>query len=55
MNADYRERELQNARKELEAARENLAGLKVWNGRKRNAAEQVEFWGNKVAFLVCAK
>jgi hypothetical protein len=47
----YRQAELAKARKELEAAQTKLAGCKTWNETKRDAAEEVEFWGDKVAFL----
>jgi Skp family chaperone for outer membrane proteins len=51
MTEQYRQTELAKARKELEAAQAKLSGLKTWNDDKRDAAEEVEFWGNKVAFL----
>lgn len=52
----YRATELKNAREELESARSTMCFLCNGNSNasrsKRIAAsEQVEFWGNKVAFL----
>lgn len=51
MTETYRTTELDNARKELATARQRMDAQTEWNARKREAAEQVEFWGNKVAFL----
>jgi hypothetical protein len=51
MTEKYRTEKLDEARRELAAAQDRLAACKVWGERKRDAAEQVEFWGNKVAFL----
>ncbi len=57
MTEAYRTAELTNARKELETARSEMNRLKAkgWNSKARDAAEQVEVWGNKVAFLTCVK
>lgn len=54
MDATYRQAELENARKELSAARSEWQTA-TKPGKRREAAERVEFWGNKVSFLACAK
>lgn len=51
MTETCRQAELSNARKELDASRVKMDSIKTWGSKKRDAAEQVEFWGNKVAFL----
>lgn len=33
------------------AARERYDACPTWNKTKRDAADDLEFWGNKVAFL----
>lgn len=55
MNADYRNTELTNARKQLDAAQKRFKGMVRWTEAKRELAEQIEFWGNKVAFLSHAR
>lgn len=47
--------ELENARKELAAARAEYNSHATWNKAKKVASEQVEFWSNKVSFLSCLK
>jgi hypothetical protein len=51
MTETYRTEKLAEARRELESAKSRLDACKAWNERKRDAAEVVEFCGNKVAFL----
>lgn len=60
MDATYRAAELENARAELAKWRAVYQGLsfdktRAEKKRKHDAAEQIEFWGNKVAFLTHAK
>jgi hypothetical protein len=52
MTQEYRDEQLANARKKLEAARVRVAAART-NKARREAYEDVEFWGNKVAFFGC--
>ena len=51
MNARYLESELESARTESANARDTFHAIKGWNRKKEMAAEMVEFWSNRVAFL----
>lgn len=46
----YRAEKLEEARRELSTAREALATAATTRAR-RDAAEDVEFWGNRAAYL----
>lgn len=53
MTETYRQTELTNARGEMDKARAayEKAKSRGWSAKARDAAETLEFWGNKVAFL----
>ncbi len=51
MSETYRTTELANAKNEQAKARTAYESQPKFNKAKREAAEQLEFWGNKVAFL----
>jgi hypothetical protein len=53
MTPEYRATTLENARHEYQAARERWNTAKTRKA-KRDADEDLEFWGNKVAFLIHA-
>jgi len=57
MTTTTREAELTNARAELAKAwaAYNAAKKRGWTAKTRDAAESVEFWGNKVSFLAFVK
>lgn len=55
MNTEYRAAELEKARAEYAKARHACDSQPAFNGKKRAAAEQLEFWGNRVSFLSCLK
>lgn len=50
MTAEYAMQEATNATRELLAARERLAAAKTKKAQ-RAAYSDIEFWGNKIAFL----
>lgn len=50
MNQTYRQTELENANKELAAARIRMSTAKT-NKARREAAEDIEFWSSKTAFF----
>jgi hypothetical protein len=54
MTDAYRQEQLETARRESAAARDRYNTAKT-KGAKRDAAEDLEFWSNKVAFLTHAK
>lgn len=51
MTEAYRTQQLANAKQELASATVRMNSIKVWGKKKREASEDVEFWGSKVAFL----
>lgn len=57
MTETYRTTELQNAKRELAAARQKFDALRArgWSNKAADVANAVEFWGNKVAFLDAVK
>ena len=54
MNAEYKASQLENARKELAAAKANMENLRGKRGFVQ-AAEAVEFWVAKVSFFSCIR
>ncbi len=46
-----RTEQLTEATTKRDEARTRLDGMTVWNTAKRDAAEDLEFWSNKVAFV----
>ena len=55
MTAEYRNTQLENARKEYAKARAAFDRETKWNKAKLAASESLEFWGNKLAFFECMK
>ena len=55
MTNEYRNQQIENARKEYAAARAAYDSQAKWNAKKQAASENLEFWGNKLAFLENAK
>jgi pyridoxine/pyridoxamine 5'-phosphate oxidase len=58
MTETYRTTKLSEARKELAAARREMDDIKKrpeFFGDRRECASQIEFWGNRVAFLSAVK
>lgn len=53
MNETIRGNELTKAKAELAKVRQTYEALKAkgWNKKTRDAADVLEFWGNRVAFL----
>lgn len=51
MDAEYRDSELQKARIEHATARRDYDSQPTFNARKREAADRLDFWGSKIAFL----
>ena len=43
--------QLTEATRNRDEARRRMEGQPRWNAAKRDAAEDLEFWGSKVAFL----
>lgn len=55
MRNEHRTETLTEALAELAEARVRYNAIGTWNTRKRDAAEDVEFWSNRVAFLEHAR
>lgn len=51
MDATYRQNEVTNARQELAKWRAIYDAQPSFNKSKRTAAEQMEFWGSKLALM----
>jgi hypothetical protein len=54
MTKEYAQKTYTEAKQNWEVARAKYESIKTWGNKKRDAAEEVEFWSNKMAFLQSA-